>query len=163
MELRLFRRWLKPTCTIGELFVDGQYECFSLEDQLREDPDPTTPANEAKVPGETAIPAGRYRVVLQKPNRAIWSPHPDGLLPHLVDVPGFTGIYVHAGNRAEDVRGCIAVGNRSLENSITGSRVALEALMAKLVKAKDNIWITVGDPSADPTGSKDSGPGGDGT
>lgn len=162
MELRLPRRWPKPTCTLGELLIEGQYECVTLEDPIRADPDPSTPANEAKVPGETAIPAGRYRIILQKPHRAIWSPHPDGLLPHLVDVPGYLGIYIHAANTAKDVRGCIGVGRRTLwtrsrtgstgENAIRESRAALEDLVTKLEAAPDPIWITIED-DPDPTGT----------
>ena len=139
MNLRLIRRWPKATCTIAELLVDDQYECFTLEDVPRE----------VKIPGETAIPTGRYKVVITHSQRF------DRDLPLLLDVPGFTGIRIHAGNTDADTRGCILVGKRTLENAIGESRAALEALMAKL-RFKGDIWISVenpGDPTLTASGS----------
>lgn len=135
MNLRLIRRWPKAHCTIGELLIDGQYFCFTLEDTEREE----------KVPGETAIPTGTYKVALTHSQRF------DMDLPLLLDVPGFAGIRIHAGNTDADTRGCILVGRRTFENAIGESKLALEALMAKLSKAKDCIEITVED-TPDPTG-----------
>lgn len=135
MNLRLIRRWPKEKCTIGELLVDGDWACFTLEDIERL----------VKIAGETAIPVGRYRVEITHSQRF------DRELPLLIDVPGFTGIRIHAGNTDADTRGCILVGRRAYDESIGESRLALDALMAKLEKAKDPIWISVEDPG-DPTG-----------
>jgi hypothetical protein len=67
-----------------------------------------------KVPGTTAIPAGRYRVVLTVSDRAargsLWSPRPDHKLPLLPDVHGFEGIRIHSGTTDRDTEGCILVG-----------------------------------------------------
>ena len=133
MNLRLIRRWPKATCTIGELLVDGAWFCFTLEDVERPE----------KIPGETAIPAGRYKVIITHSQRF------DRELPLLVDVPGFTGIRIHAGNTDADTRGCILVGKRTLENAIGESRAALDALMEKL-RVQGEIWISVENPG-DPT------------
>ena len=133
MNLRLIRRWPKATCTIGELLVDGAWFCFTLEDVERPE----------KIPGETAIPAGRYKVIITHSQRF------DRELPLLVDVPGFTGIRIHAGNTDADTRGCILVGKRTLENAIGESRAALDDLMEKL-RVQGEIWISVENPG-DPT------------
>ena len=134
MNLRLIRRWPKATCTIGELLIEGEWFCFTLEDVERPE----------KIPGETAIPTGRYKVIITHSQRF------DRDLPLLVDVPGFTGVRIHAGNTEADTRGCILVGKRTLENAIGESRAALEALMEKL-RFKGDIWISVENPG-DPTG-----------
>ena len=133
MNLRLIRRWPKATCTIGELLVDGAWFCFTLEDVERPE----------KIPGETAIPAGRYKVIITHSQRF------DRELPLLVDVPGFTGIRIHAGNTDADTLGCILVGKRTLENAIGESRAALDDLMEKL-RVQGEIWISVENPG-DPT------------
>ena len=54
MKLELKRTECGKTCTIGELLVDGKHECWTLEDVVRSDG--------VKVYGETAIPAGTYKV-----------------------------------------------------------------------------------------------------
>jgi hypothetical protein len=138
MKLRLLRRWLTPRSTIGELFLDDAWECFTLEDPVREGP---------KVPGETAIPAGVYPVIVTTSPRAqgggLWSPSPDFLLPMLLNVPGFTGVRIHAGNRAKDTEGCILVGRTRGEDMIGESRPALSVLLPKLLAAPGEITLEV--------------------
>ena len=139
MRLRLSRRWFTERSTIGQLYVDDVEECFTLEDMVRRDPDPATSANEAKVPGRTAIPAGRYCVVIT-PSRRFKAD-----LPELLDVPGFTAIRIHAGNTDADTEGCILVGRIREPDRISASRSALEALVPKLLDglAAGEIWIDV--------------------
>lgn len=163
MRLRIARRWFTAKSTIGQWYVDEVYQCDSLEDTVRPDPDPATPANEGKVYGETAIPARRYRIVLEKPQRVIWSPRngkdlpeADGKLPHLLDVPGYTGIYVHAFNEPRETLGCIGTGTREpgRPDWIGGSRTALTALMRKVVeglKAGD-VWLDIEEFGRPPEG-----------
>lgn len=135
MELLLIRQLFFPMATVGNLFVDELDECDTLEDKVR-------PEGE-KVPGQTAIPYGRYRVTIdfsmrfQKP------------MPHLLDVPMFAGIRIHAGNTDHDTEGCILVGKADRRRGcITGgtSRPAYDRLFAKLQAAlnrKEEIWITI--------------------
>jgi Family of unknown function (DUF5675) len=74
-------------CTLGNLYVDGQYECFTLEDVVREVPEEAV--EKWKVPGETAIPVGTYDVIVTLSNRF------QRLLPLLMKVPGFEGVRIH--------------------------------------------------------------------
>ena len=119
-------------CTFGELFIDGQYECFSLEDPVRDGP---------KIPGNTAIPAGTYKVTIDHSNRF------NCLMPHILDVPGFEGIRIHAGNTEADTEGCILVGQLRGSNSILSSRAAFQPLFRKLLRAfdhKEEIILEIG-------------------
>ena len=126
MELHLARKWFSPVATVGELFVAGRYQCYSLEDRLRVD-DPATVADEgAKVPGSTCIPEGRYRISVNYSSRFKM------VLPILHDVPGFTGIRIHSGNDHEDTSGCILVGRIRKPDWIGESRAALGDLMFNL-------------------------------
>ena len=131
MDLTLTRVDLTPTRTIGSLYLAGTWECFTLEDQVRE------PG--VKVPGATAIPPGRYQVLLTFSQRF------QRLLPLLLHVPWFTGIRIHAGNTAADTEGCILVGQERAGDQVLKSRAALEVLLLKLGPAskQDDVWITV--------------------
>ena len=62
MTLFLLRSRSKHHVTFGTLFVDGVMECLTLEDEIRERPG--VPVSVWKVPGQTAIPAGRYSISL---------------------------------------------------------------------------------------------------
>lgn len=126
--------------TLGSLYLGDLFECFTLEDRVREDPDPSTPANEAKVYGETAIPAGRYRMVLTR------SPRLGIVTPELLEVPGFLGIRIHVANRPEEVLGCIAVGMGRSAGFVSQSHLAFNALMQKLTPrhaAGHELWCNV--------------------
>ena len=142
MELRLQREASTDQATLGALFLDDERFCWTLEDPVRADPDPATPANEAKIPGRTAIPAGRYEVVLTV------SPRFKRELPLLVGVPGYSGVRIHAGNRAEDTEGCILPGYERGRDFVGRSREAEAALIYRLAAARtrgEAVHITVRD------------------
>jgi hypothetical protein len=121
VELRLERRQYKPGSTVGRLFVDGVFECYTLEDGIRTH----------KVYGETAIPVGSYPVVVN------YSPRFRTSLPLLRDVPNFDGIRIHPGNAPKDTLGCILVGRSwaSGAETVTASRLAFEPLKTKIQSA----------------------------
>ena len=119
MDLTLYRTLLTPDYTLGRLFVDGLYECWTLEDQVR-------PAGE-KVKGATAIPAGTYKVTIDLSHRF------GKMMMHVLDVPNFDGIRIHSGNTTRDTEGCILVGyDRRGDGTIGRSRDALAALQPKV-------------------------------
>ena len=130
MRLELKRRELKPDFTIGELFVDDDRLCFTLEDRVRA-------AGEAKVYGKTAIPAGVYRVLLT------YSPRFKRIMPELLDVPGFKGIRIHSGNTVDDTEGCILVGMRLGLGCIEDSRTAYNLLIDRLRSTDDRVEIYI--------------------
>jgi len=130
MNLTLDRTLKGPVATLGDLAIDGVFECHTLEDKVREIDG--QPVEQWKVKGETAIPAGTYRVVIDFSNRF------QRRMPHVLDVPGFTGIRIHKGNTAADTEGCILLGLK--ENGtgmIVQSTVAFDAFLPKLEAALD--------------------------
>lgn len=139
MELSLVRKPTIDDATTGRLFVNGLFECDTLEDRVREITN--QPVFSWKVHGETAIPVGRYQVIITM------SPRFKKLLPRLIDVPGFDGVLIHAGNTAKDTDGCILVG-KAQGNAIIGgtSRPALDKLQGKLQAALNSgqeVYITI--------------------
>lgn len=119
MKLRLVRRFKGDTYTIGSLSVNGEKFCDTLEDRVRD-----LAGGEAKVPGETAIPEGRYKVIVNR------SPKFGRDLPRLLDVPQFEGVLIHRGNTAEDSAGCILVGENKVEGKVINSTPYEERLVA---------------------------------
>ncbi len=120
MKLTVTRTTRTSKSTIGRLAIDGTDFCWTLEDVVRTGP---------KVYGQTAIPAGIYRVELTQSARF------RRVLPLLVDVPGFTGVRIHPGNSASDTDGCLLVGLGHADDRITDSRAAFDALFARLQAA----------------------------
>lgn len=138
MHIRVVREPTKNDTTLGALFIDDHWQCHTLEDIIR-------PVGE-KIYGETAIPPGRYKLVLSMSNRF------KRILPEVLAVPNFTGIRIHAGNTAKDTHGCLLLGQtRNVEaRSIGQSKLALVAFMTKITAvwdAKSELWITYVNPS----------------
>lgn len=129
MKLLLQRAKSTSTDTPGQLFVDGAFECFTLEDIVRQ------PG--VKVYGQTAIPAGTYEVLITQ------SPRFKRQMPLLINVPGFEGIRIHWGNKAADTDGCILVGDSPTAGWLGQSRVAFDRLFAKMQATKESITIEI--------------------
>ena len=120
MKLLLKRLHRTESSTIGELYVDGVFECYTLEDIERE----------VKIKSETAISKGTYKVIVTMSNRF------KRLLPLLMNVPDFQGVRIHAGNTNHDTEGCILVGQTRSKDFIGKSRKAFDNLFKKMQKAK---------------------------
>ena len=133
MQVTVIRDKKTDKSTTGKLSVDGIFVCYTLEDIER---------TGEKVYGETAIPTGTYRVVLD------FSARFNRILPHILDVPGFEGIRIHPGNTAADTDGCILVGDTRDTDLVGQSRVAFDRLFRKLQAATDQIQITIQDDYA---------------
>lgn len=140
-DLRLERVELHARWTVGRLYRadTDAFLCWTLEDTVRE------PG--VKVPGETAIPAGRYQVIL--------TPSPrfrHRTLPLLLGVPRFVGVRIHEGAGHEHTEGCILVGaavrRTAAEARLVGSRIAMRGLMDLLrpIPKYQEIWIDIRDP-----------------
>ena len=136
MELILERIAKRKTYTIGRLYIKaGEAFCDTLEPTWRDYKN-----GAYKVKGRSAIPEGRYAVVIS------YSPKMKQWLPILLGVPKFSDIRIHAGNTAKDTEGCILVGKNKLVGQVVDSRIWLHRLKQKIVEAKNRgeaVWITI--------------------
>ena len=149
MKLKIDRTYKKEKYTIGRLYVDGVFFCNTLEDVDRGLDESTTALEIAdkKVYGETAIPTGTYKVVLD-----VYSPKfgkkeyyknfCGGYLPRLLNVKGFNGILIHRGVDQSDSAGCILVGWNRVKGKLVDSQKAFEELY-KMMKKADEIEIEI--------------------
>ena len=151
MELILERIAKRKTYTIGHLYIrqqvmdeylpgtEDKYFCDTLEPTWRD-----YAHGAYKVKGRSAIPEGRYAVVIS------WSPKFKMWLPILLGGPEFNkqwqGIRIHAGNTAKDTQGCILVGRNQRVGEVLESRKWLYELKQKIVEAKNKgeaVWLTI--------------------
>ena len=147
MELILERIAKRKAYTIGRLSIrqqvddeylagyENKYFCDTLEPTWRD-----YEHGAYKVKGRSAIPEGRYAVVIS------YSPKFKQWLPILLGVPKFSGVRIHAGNTAKDTEGCILVGKNREVGKVLDSRKWLYELKQKIVEAKDRgeaVWLTI--------------------
>ena len=114
MKLTVVRTQFGTDATNGILLIDGQFECYTLEDQYQA----------VKVMHETCIPEGTYDIKFRtvggfhiKYAERYGNAH-YGML-HLQDVPNFTYILIHAGNTDEHTSGCLIVGETQQDLDIS--------------------------------------------
>ena len=142
MKLTVVRTQFGTDATNGLLFIDGVFECYTLEDQYQA----------VKVMHEHCIPEGTYDIKFRKTGgfHAKYSERYKnahyGML-HIQDVPNFTYILIHTGNTDEHTSGCLIVGETqqdlevSKDGFIGSSTVAYKKMYAKvagqLLQGKD--------------------------
>lgn len=130
MKLRLERKYFKDTYTIGNLYIDDSFFCNTLEDKNRDvNKNGKFDSGETKAYGETCIPFGTYKVVVNM------SPKFKRELPRLLDVPSFEGILIHRGNTTKDSAGCILVGENKAVGKVLNSTPYEERLVKMMKEA----------------------------
>ena len=137
----------RKTYTIGRLAirkeVNDEYLAGTADEYFCDTLEPTWrdyAHGGRKIKGRSAIPEGRYAVVIS------WSPKMKAWLPILLGVPNFAGIRIHAGNTAKDTQGCILVGRNQRVGEVLESRKWLYELKQKIVEAKkrgEPVWLTI--------------------
>jgi hypothetical protein len=128
--MRLKRTTFTGKSTMGELYLpDGSFACHTLEDVVRD----------YKIPKQTAIPEGKYEVIVG------WSNRFQRLMPRLLDVPFYKGILIHSGNTPSHSEGCILVGRKAGEDAIFESIPAFDTLFPIIRKLaeKGKLFIDV--------------------
>lgn len=125
MLIEIIRGKSSQNSTIGKLYVDGVFECFTLEDVVRP----------VKIPKITAIPAGTYKVIINLSNRF------KRLLPLILNVLNYDGVRFHPGNKSVDTDGCILVGTTAGVDWVGNSVKAFDKLFAKMTAAKEITLI----------------------
>lgn len=135
MEIKVKRNPPSEHSTLGSLFADGKMLCFTLEDTDR-----FLEKGGEKVPKQTAIPRGRYRVVVDMSERFLRP------MPHILNVPHFDGVRIHTGNTAENTEGCIIVGMFTGLDQISDSWHGFGLLLCWMIEAiqkGEEVWITI--------------------
>lgn len=136
MKIKLVRETFTDKSTIGRLFINEIYECFILEDKVRD----------VKINGITAIPYGTYKVVVTKSNRFSKNAGFDVYLPLLIAVPGYEGVRIHSGNKPEDTEGCLLPGTHKATDLVSNSKTAFIQLNEKInsaIKKGEEVTIEI--------------------
>ena len=142
MELIVDRKWKKDTYTISNLTIDGKWFCNILEDTDRglDDSMSVAEIKKLKKPSITAIPRGTYKVTLdvvspKYSTNTFYKQVCNGKVPRLLNVKGFEGILIHAGNSSKDSVGCLLTGVNKVKGQVLNSRETFKELY-KLLKDK---------------------------
>ena len=152
MKLELIRKWKKQDYTIGELYIDGKFFSNTLEDPDRglTSTMSLTEIKSKKIKGDTAIPTGTYKITLDvvSPKYSNFSKYPyvkfyGGKMPRLLNIPGYEGVLIHAGNTQKDTEGCLLVGENKVVGKVINSQVTWKKLYEILQKDKNNLSITI--------------------
>lgn len=145
MEIILERKIHNKTSTEGNLYINNNWFCHTIEDRVRAEVGQWKP--ELKVYGKTAIPYGRYPVLVT------WSNRFKRMLTGVFNVPDFQGIRIHNGMTENSSAGCIIVSHKDDKehHSLINDRSAMDDI-CRLVEAaqkKEKVWITIVDKKED--------------
>lgn len=130
MNLQLDRFFSDADTSVGLLRVNGERQCFIIEDEFRE----------KKVPGETRIPAGKYKLIARAYggfyNRYSqkWDWHQEMI--EVADIIGFTDVLIHPGNTDGNTEGCL-LPNASASMTLSDIRGATS------VAAYKNLYLQI--------------------
>lgn len=140
MKIDLHRKYRREGYSIGKLYIDGKYICDTLEDTDRglTSDMPEDKIRALKIYGKTAIPTGRYKVNMSYSNRFKKE------MPLLLNVKGFAGIRIHAGNTAKDTEGCILCGLNKEKGKVLESRKYTGIVYDYIRKGlPEGVWIEI--------------------
>ena len=133
MKIIILRLNKFDTCTISEVFVNGAFFSYCLEDKdrgLRQDM-PLKDIMAIKVKGQTAIPTGTYNVAYT------YSYKFKKMLPLVENVPGYSGIRFHRLNTDKDTEGCLGFGWWTGGERILASKLYTDRLVRMIANAID--------------------------
>lgn len=117
-QIRIIREPSNVTNTFGVMFINGYFECFTLENSYR------------------IVNQGKYEIEFYN------SPKNKMVVPQLKNVVNRENIQIHPANWYHELEGCIAVGTMMDKNRMWNSRVAFQKMMEKF-KLDDKIFITL--------------------
>lgn len=153
MNIILKRIAKKSTYTIGRLYINGVRFCDTLEDTDRglTQKMPVSEIKKKKIYSQTAIPTGTYTISMNTfspsfGSRSFYRSICKGLVPRILNVPGFDGVLIHVGNTSADSSGCILVGENKKVGCVLNSKSTFSSLYNKMKQAANNgekITITI--------------------
>lgn len=138
MKLTLKRIALRPTYTIGKLYIDDAYFCDTLEDTVRDiNKSGKFDNGEQKIKGKTAIPYGTYEI------KWTYSPRFKKYTPQLMNVPSFEGVRIHSGNSSDHTEGCLLLGENKQVGKVLNSRATINKFYPIIKEACSNGKVTI--------------------
>lgn len=138
MKLTLKRIALRPTYTIGKLYIDDVYFCDTIEDTVRDlNKNGKFDNGEKKIHSKTAIPYGIYEI------KWTYSPRFKKYTPQLMNVPSFEGIRIHTGNTSADTEGCLILGKNKQVGKVLNSRDTINKFYPIIKEACSNGKVTI--------------------
>jgi hypothetical protein len=143
MEIKIKRELFNSNSTIGSMLINGEFFGYTLEDKDRGLKDTMTllEIKTRKVFGQTAIPYGRYEVILNYSNRF------KKIMPLLLNVKGFEGVRIHGGNTDKNTLGCPLLGLKKNANGIydcaTINNKLIELIKAEAQKGNSKIYVEI--------------------
>lgn len=161
MELFLQREPTERMSTFGDITdMNGAKICDTLEDDIREPigwregcttfDELAAVVRQWKVPKQTAIPSGRFRLTLEPSKRF----GPDTIT--INQVPGFDGVRMHGGTTIEDTDGCVMVGDKEnrADMTIHGAKFdhvldQLKVLVRAPIARGEQVWLTIKNPDVE--------------
>ena len=140
MEIKLIRITLANEYTEGELWIDGHFFCYTVEDKVRAKAGFWKRV--LKVYAKTAIPYGYYPVLVT------WSNRFNRMLTGIFKVPDFEGIRVHNGSSANSSAGCVIVSyKRNGQGWLLNEKAAMNDFCNKVEEKQktEKIFISIVD------------------
>lgn len=136
MNLEINRKEFFDDRCIGGFYINGKFAYYTLEDTDRK-----LEEGGIKIPKQTAIPRRKYKVTISFSNRF------QRLMPHILDVPQFAGIRIHAGNTPENTEGCPLIGMEydAPSHEIRKSKLAFDDFFPRLEAGlkEGEVWIEI--------------------
>ena len=130
INLLILRDTFTDESTIGELFINGERFCDTLELPYRN--------NQRSI---SCIPIGQYKVRLRPARQSATR---DYLHLLVQNVKNRSHILFHKGNTAKDTRGCILVGQGSQHNIVQNSSLAMSLLIKEILNlGGENINLII--------------------
>jgi hypothetical protein len=130
INLLIIRDMFTEESTIGELFLNGERMCDTLELPYKD--------NQRNI---SCIPAGEYKVRLRLPRESATR---DYLHLLVKDVPNRDYVLFHRGNSAKDTRGCVLVGIGSEQDVVHNSALAMDLLIKEIINlGGENINLII--------------------
>lgn len=138
METKIIRVAQGKQSTLSQLYINGVFQCYLLEDKIRTE----------KIKGQTAIPTGTYSLQLNTWGaknvnyKKVFGKVHEGMI-EITGLPNFSYVYIHTGNTIEDTAGCplCGFGFQFIQGDyrVTQSVMAYQMIYPKLVAlAKNN-------------------------
>ena len=119
VNLLILRDTFTEVSTIGNLYLNGEWLCDTLENPY---------LNNQR--NKSCIPEGQYKVRLRTARESATK---DYLHLLVQDVPDRSLVLFHVGNKSSDTRGCVLVGIGTEQDFVKNSRLAMELLMKEIL------------------------------